>query len=381
MEKNNFVKVSQLIDPKKGKKVSSSKIKTPNSIPYLLIDTLRGDDPEFFTEDKKYVEAIPEDILIVGDGANSGLVGTGVKGAVGSTIIRLRKKVDDLENNYLTYFLKLYFEQLRSDIKGSGTPHLKIDKLLKMEIRKPSSQEQQKIVSAIETQFSRLDETIENLNSIKRKIGTYKKAVLKKAFEGDYKEDLIGNILKTTSGGTPSRGKKEYYFGNIPWLKSGELRDNKQIEDSEEHITEEAIRNSSAKIFPEKTVLIAMYGATIGKVGILKKSCSTNQAVCGFLPNENYLPNFIFYYLLNKKRNLIFEGKGGAQPNISQTVIKSLKIPLCSIKEQQKIVQEIESKFSVIDKLEQIVEQSLKKAERLRKSILKVAFEGRLIKE
>ena len=98
--KIEFKKVSELCDLKKGKKVSSTQTKTKSSVPYLLIDTLRGMEPEFFTEDKNYTEAIPEDILIVADGANSGLVGTGVKGAVGSTILRIRINVNDLNKDF-----------------------------------------------------------------------------------------------------------------------------------------------------------------------------------------------------------------------------------------------------------------------------------------
>ncbi len=190
-----------------------------------------------------------------------------------------------------------------------------------------------------------------------------------------WEEKKIGDVIETTSGGTPSRGIKRYYSGNIPWLKSGELRDNTQIENSEEHITEEAIKSSSAKIFPEKSVLIAMYGATTGKLGILKKPCSTNQAVCAFLPNNNFDKKFIFYFLLNKRNQIINKGKGGAQPNISQTVLKSILIPLPPLSTQSLIVSSIESNFSKIDNAIKNLKSAKKKIGLYRKAVLKKAFE------
>ncbi len=330
------------------------------------------------------------DVLIVKDGATTGktsFVGSNFpyeKSAVNEHVFIARPN-DKLFSKYLFYFLYSIEgqEQLKKAITGSAQGGINLSILDKISVKFPISIPlQTRIVSAIETQFTRLDDAVKSLKAVKQKIELYRKAVLKKSFEKKegWEEKKIGEIIKTSSGGTPSRGKEEYYLGDIPWLKSGELKDNQKIEDSKEHITKEAIDNSSAKIFPKNSVLIAMYGATTGKLGILNKSCSTNQAVCAFLPNKKFKSKFIFYLLLNKRIQIINEGKGGAQPNISQTVLKNIKFPIPSLPLQQKIVSDIESKFSVIDKVEQIVNQSLLKAEMLRKSILKSAFEGRLIK-
>lgn len=190
--------------------------------------------------------------------------------------------------------------------------------------------------------------------------------------------DIIGNLFKTTSGGTPSRSIKKYYSGNISWLKSGELNDNMNIEDSQEHITEEAIINSSAKKFPRDTVLIAMYGATTGKLGILKKECTTNQAICAILPQPEFFPKIIYYYLLFKRRHFIDKGKGGAQSNINQTIIKKLKFPKIPKKEQKLIVEEIEKQFFHLETSVNALRTIKKKLEIYRNSVLENAFEGRL---
>jgi type I restriction enzyme, S subunit len=241
-------------------------------------------------------------------------------------------------------------------------------------------EKQQQIVAEIEKQFTKLDTIVGDLKKIKIKLDIYRTNVLKFFLNIDHQYDNLGNLFKTRSGGTPLRSNKLFYQGNIPWLKSGELCDNINIINSEEHITEEAIKGSSAKKFPINTVLIAMYGATIGKLGIIKSECTTNQAVCGLIPSKKYYPKFIFYYLLSKRENLINQGKGGAQPNINQGIIKAIPFPKILKEKQLLIIQNIESKYSVIDKLEGTTDNAFKKIELLRKSILKKAFNGELIK-
>ncbi len=159
------------------------------------------------------------------------------------------------------------------------------------------------------------------------------------------------------SGGTPSRKHPEYYKGDIPWIKTGELN-NGYIFDTEEKITNKAIEKSSAKLFPKDSVALAMYGATIGKVAILGIDATTNQACAVANCYKEILNNrYLFYYLKSKKENFIELGKGGAQPNISQTIIKEYPIMLPPLKEQQRIVEKIESLFEKLDKsLELIVE-------------------------
>ncbi len=196
----------------------------------------------------------------------------------------------------------------------------------------------------------------------------------------NWKYESLGKILKTTSGGTPARSNKLYYLGSIPWLKSGELNDNMHIIKSKEHITEEAIKKSSAKLFPKNSVLIALYGATTGKLGILEKESTTNQAVCAILPNKDYSPKLIFYYLLSKRQYLINKGKGGAQPNISQGVLKNLEIPLISPEQQQLIIDEIEKQFTRLDASVKTFKEIKKKLEVYRKSVLNAAFRGEFSK-
>ncbi len=152
----------------------------------------------------------------------------------------------------------------------------------------------------------------------------------------------IGDVFTTSAGGTPLRSKPEFYEGGtIPWLKSGEVAQG-YIYKAEEFITESGLQNSSAKLFPANTVLVAMYGATAGQVGILKFEAATNQAVCGIFPNEHVVPEYLYSVLKSKRDYLISLSSGGAQPNISQTVVRDLEIPLPPLEVQHQIVAEIE---------------------------------------
>ena len=184
----------------------------------------------------------------------------------------------------------------------------------------------------------------------------------------EYKK--LGEVLETTSGGTPSKSHKEYYEGGtIPWLRSGEVSKG-DIYDAELYITEEGLKKSSAKLFPIDTVLIAMYGATVGQVGILKSTMCTNQAICGILPNKDFHPNFLKYVLLANKKNYLKQAIGGAQPNISQQVIKSTYIPIVKFSEQESVVSELDK----INELIRLKKEQLKDFDNLAQSIFYEMF-------
>ena len=292
------------------------------------------------------------------------------------------------------YFQAPYYKKHISNIsKGTNINNLKREHILDLNFPLPPLAEQQRIVAKIEELFSELDKGIETLKTAQQQLKVYRQAVLKYAFEGkltnpNVKEGelpegwnsmKLGEIFKTTSGGTPSRKRDDFYNGNIPWVKSGELSKG-LITKTEEYITEEAVKNSSAKIFPAGTLLIALYGATIGKISFLGIDASTNQAICGIFPSKEVKINYMYHFLTLNKRKLIESAVGGAQPNISQTILKDLEVSYpVSIEIQELIVSEIESRLSVCDKIEESIEQGLQQAEALRQSILKKAFEGKLV--
>ena len=143
---------------------------------------------------------------------------------------------------------------------------------------------------------------------------------------------------KITSGGTPSRSNPEYWInGTIPWLKTQELNDG-NIYDSEERITQKGLENSSAKLFAGNTVLMAMYGATVGKLGILRNEATTNQAFCAMIVDNTIADyRFLFYSLLSRRDKLINLASGAAQQNLNQDIIKDFLLPFPSLPEQNAI--------------------------------------------
>jgi len=192
----------------------------------------------------------------------------------------------------------------------------------------------------------------------------------------------LGEIGIWKAGSTPLRSKTEYYQnGNIPWLKTGDLN-NGIIYDIPECITEKALNETSLKLNPVGSILMAMYGATIGKLGILGIEATTNQACIACITKDFVYNKFLFYYLYSEQDKFIKKGVGGAQPNISREKIVATEFPLPPIEEQKRIVEKLEVLLAEIDKLEQD-EIALKKLEdkfpeRLKSAILQAAIQGRI---
>ena len=162
---------------------------------------------------------------------------------------------------------------------------------------------------------------------------------------------ILGSIGTWQSGATPSRLRKDYYGGNIPWLKTGDLNDG-IITNIPEFITEKALEETSVKLNPTDSILIAMYGATIGKIGILSFPATTNQACCACL-DYKIDKMYIFYFLLSNRINFVSMGGGGAQPNISKEKIVNTTFPLPPLAEQKRIVSKIEELFHQLDMIEE----------------------------
>ena len=163
----------------------------------------------------------------------------------------------------------------------------------------------------------------------------------------------LGGIFEISSGGTPSKTHAEYYDGNIPWVKTGDLK-SEYLNSVDEYITDEGLKNSSAKMYEPGTVLLAMYGATIGAASILTFNACTNQACAAFKPCKYVIPEYLYYFLLSRREKFIHDGVGGAQPNISGRYLKQVEFELYPINEQRFVI-------SVLDRVNRII--SLKKEE------------------
>ena len=174
----------------------------------------------------------------------------------------------------------------------------------------------------------------------------------------------LGELYKITSGGTPSRTHSEYYEdGTIPWVKTGDLKD-KYLFETDEKISQLGLENSSARIYLKNTVLLAMYGATIGATSILKIDAATNQACAAFSPREDVLPEYLYAFLESQKDKFIKDAVGGAQPNLSAGYLKTIEFKLPSLEQQTRITRNL----SKIDELLLLRKQQLAKLDELVKA-------------
>ncbi len=164
----------------------------------------------------------------------------------------------------------------------------------------------------------------------------------------------LGAIGDWGSGSTPRRGGEGLYGGGITWLKSGELNDDPRLSGSEETVTKTAVEKGTFRGNQPGDVLIAMYGATIGKVAILAEYAVTNQAVCGCTPFSGVFNQFLFLYLKSQKENFQTSSEGGAQPNISKAKIVGTPFPLPPLAEQHRIVAKVDGLMALCDRLETV---------------------------
>ena len=297
-----------------------------------------------------------------------------------------------LHKDNINVYLKAYLEEMSEinsiSTKGSaGQVNISLTQSQNMRIPLPPLPEIERIIKNLKYWLSFVDNIEENKEKLQDSIRQVKSKVLDLAIHGKlvpqdpndesaiellkrinpkaeitcdnpqygklpkgWCETLLGNIGNWQSGATPSRLRKDYYNGDIPWLKTGDLNDS-VIKSIPETITRKALEETSVKLNPTGSVLIAMYGATIGKIGILALPATTNQACCACV---DYMCDkmFLFYFLLANRKRFIAMGGGGAQPNISKEKITNTHIPLPPLSEQHRIVAKIEELFVHFDKIE-----------------------------
>ena len=312
------------------------------------------------------------------------------EGIINQALMLIRLYSREREQFYLLYFDFILKEEAYKESKGTAIKNIPpFDVLKGFHIPLPPISEQQRILKEIEHWFSLIDIIERGKDDLQTTIKQAKSKILDLAIHGklvpqDPNDEPASELLKRInpkaevtcdnghypnipfdiprnwiwvelgkigrwqSGSTPNRLNKAYYGGNIPWLKTGDLND-RYITHIPEYITEKALNETSVKLNPIGSVLIAMYGATIGKIGILTFAATTNQACCACDVFEGIEKEYLFYFLLSHKEEFIKLGGGGAQPNISKEKIVSTYIPLPPNAEQIRIIKTIHQLFDQLD--------------------------------
>lgn len=303
----------------------------------------------------------------------------GIDAVHNEAIVSIFPKENVVDKRYLFYFLPSldYFKITGEAAKGET---LNKEKIKQLPILLPPLSEQKQIVEIL----SLAEELIKKQ---KEAIALIDKILMAKFLEmfGDpatnpkgWEMRRLGEVAETATGGTPLRKKKEYWKnGTIPWIKSGELDDG-FVYNSEEKITQLGLENSNAKLYPKGTLLMAMYGATAGKLGMLKIEASTNQAICAIFPDKDRLEKKYLWFYFLKTRDILLEQRfGGAQPNLSQDFIRLIRLPLPPIELQHEFAQIVEE----FEKKREEMQKTLKTLESLFKLFQKKAFTGELTAE
>ena len=260
---------------------------------------------------------------------------------------------------------------------------------------------QSRIADFLDDKCGKIDRYIEKQRQIIEKLKEYKQAVITEAITKGLDPDApmkdsgiewigmipekwgmpkIKYLVKIASGGTPDRNHPEYWNGNIPWIKTGELQ-NDIIINAEEHITEEGLNNSSAQIFDVNTILIAMYGQgkTRGMTALLKIPASTNQACAGLtVINKNVRTEYLWKCLMGAYDAIRSEAAGSGQPNLSATLIGNFHVTLPSVEEQDEIVNHIKNRTAEISSAIAQAESLLSKLIEYKKSLIYEAVTGKL---
>lgn len=251
---------------------------------------------------------------------NDGEVGFG-----STEYIVFRAKEGIADKDYLYYLVcspEVREPAIKSMVGSSGRQRVQTDVVKNLEIDVPPLVDQEKIGLFLKS----FDDKIALNDKINKNLLQQLHVLYLRLFCNSAMDTPLGDVVATTSGGTPSREHDEYYSdSSICWVKSKELLGN-YIHETEEHINDLAIKKSSAKLLPEHSVLIAMYGATVGAYGVISKPMTCNQAVCALLCNENYPYTYLFQIAYESQQKFINLAVGSAQQNISQVLIKQLNL-------------------------------------------------------
>lgn len=378
-----LIELGSILHMVKGKKpLHQSEQNHEGYRPYVDIKAFETGVVSAYTDGEKCLPCNDGDVLIVCDGARSGLVGRAIKGYVGSTLALLH--ADGLLNDYLFYFVQGKYRLLNTKMKGTGTPHLNAEELKKQKLVVPSLAEQQRIVAKIEELFSELDNSVAALKQTKAQLSVYRQAVLKDAFSNiTSTKSIQQSSVLVTSG---SRGWAQYYSSEgARFVRITDLtRDSISLKNNNiQHVTIPQNAEGTRSKLLSQDILVSIT-ADLGSIALIPDNIGDafiNQHIALVRLKNSKLAKCIAWYLRSDlgQKSLLKNKRGGGKLGLGLDDIRCTDIPDISEKEATNILRYIESRLSTCDNVEKTINAALQQAESLRQSILKQAFEGKLV--
>jgi type I restriction enzyme S subunit len=376
------VEIGNVADLYQPKTIASKLLKTDGEFPVYGANGIIGNYDKFNHHEKEF--------LITCRGATCGNVHiTEPFSWINGNAMVVRPFDKELLGLKYLYFAFSNKGRVQKAISGSAQPQITRTTLFPIKVPLAPLPIQRAIVFKIESLFSALDKGIEDLNLAKTQLKVYRQAVLKKAFEGELtnsqnKITLVqfGEEVKIVSGNTPKGINDAENRGTVPFYKVSDMNISGNeivMKHSNLWIEETIVKKLKLKIYPKGTVIFPKRGGAIltNKKRILGQEATFDLNLMGVVPNDNFLSEFLYFFFISQDLGKICDGS--AVPQINNKNIAPLEFPKCNIDIQKEIVREIESRLSVCDQVERSINESLEKAKALRQSILKKAFDGKLL--
>lgn len=375
-----LVELGSILHMEKGKKPKAQrKDSAEGYLPYVDIKAFEQGIIDNYATIEKSLLCEDGDLLIVCDGSRSGLTGKAIKGVVGSTLSKIY--ADGMTTEYLRYFIQSKYALLNTQKKGTGTPHLNANILKASKLVVPSEEQQDKVVQKIEELFSSLDNAVETLNKIKKQLEVYRQAVLKSVFDSCDKKVTVESVCEHVTDGDHMPPPKA--ATGIPFIMISNIKDNHIDWGETSHVNEEYFKAIGDKRTPKKGDILYTVTGSFGIPVLVNydKNFCFQRHIALLRPNKLIEQKFLYYalqapevYAQASKR-----ATGTAQKTVGLGVLRKIEIPFIqNIDKQKAIVSEVESRLSMCQDIERAVATILTRAEALRQSILKKAFEGEL---
>lgn len=381
----NMVKLGSILRLTKGKKpVHQSDSAQDGYLPYVDIKAFETGRINAFTDGEKCLPCKTGDVLIVCDGARSGLVGRAIAGYVGSTLAKVT--AEGLNNDYLFYFIQGKYALLNTKMKGTGTPHLNVEELKKQKLVIPEKEKQERIVAKIEELFSEFDKTEETLRLTQIQLDLYKQSVLKYAFTIESNSiSLEQACIRIFDGPFGSHLKSSDYIADgIRVVRLENIKDGWFDTSKSSFVSESKYETIKSHTVISGDLIMSTFLSDKVKVCKLPADIpfAVNKADCvGIRLKKGFSADFIQYFLLSRYvyRQLINNVHGATRPRVNTTQIKEISIPNIPLEQQVAIATNIEANLSICNNIEATIQQTQRQIESLRQSILKKAFEGKLV--